>query len=62
MTIFGSAGVLVYEPITCVRRANENARSVIFVVQFLINIYMQYDGNLTLVNSLDTTFSPFFEN
>ena len=29
----------VYELITCVQRANENAGNVISVVQFLINIY-----------------------
>ena len=30
----------VYELITCVRRANENAGNLISVVQFLINIYI----------------------
>ena len=30
----------VYELITCVRRANENAGNVISGVQFLINIYI----------------------
>ena len=31
----------VYELITCVRRANENAGNLISGVQFLINIYIQ---------------------
>ena len=39
LTIFGSA---VYELIACVRRANENARNLISVVQFLINIDISY--------------------
>ena len=39
LTIFGS--VKVYELITSVRRANENARNL---VQFLINIYEKKKG------------------
>ena len=34
----------VYELITCVRRANENAGNLISVVQFLINIDIVYDN------------------
>ena len=34
----------VYELITCVRRANENAGNLISLVQFLINIYIYIYG------------------
>ena len=42
--------VHVYELITCVRRANENAGNVISVVQFLIKIYILPREFVILVN------------
>ena len=36
----------VYELITCVRRANENAGNLISLVQFLIYIYFFLDENV----------------
>ena len=35
----------VYELITCVRRANENAGNLISVVQFLINLFINRLGS-----------------
>ena len=58
--------VQVYELITCVRRANENAGNLISVVQFLIYIYMYIYINckhlcrMKILKSMKTKVFLFF--